>query len=321
MKSSKISDLIRALKLKDKIVYLCFLLLLAVFAIILHNTQFLSGQNLMNILRQTAMISVMAVGMTFIISAGEIDLSIGAVVALSALVAAKILEITDNIPLAVLAALSVGLTVGAVNGILATKLRIPTFLVTLGTQGIVLGLARTFTDMEAIPVVNTTFNNIFGSGNVGPVSSLFIWTLLVVLFGHIVYRKTRFGRSVLAVGGNRSAAHYSGIRTNRIRVSVMIIGSISASFAALLYTGRLHGARYTLGQDDVMNVIAAVVIGGTSFSGGRGTIVGALFGSVIMGILNNGLLLMGLSVSEQMIARGVIIILAVSLSLREKKSE
>jgi ribose transport system permease protein len=321
MNTSKIREKISRLNLRDKIVYICFLLLLAIFAVILRHTDFLSGTNLMNILRQTAMISVMAVGMTFVISAGEIDLSISSVVALSALVAAKILEVTDSIPLAVAAALGIGLLVGTINGLLTTKIRIPSFLVTLGTQSIVLGIARIFTDLEAVPIVNQTFNDVFGSGSVGPISSLFIWTVVIVAIGHVIYRKTRFGRAVLAVGGNKSAARYSGIRTDRIRILVMIIGAISASFAALLYSGRLHGARYTLGEDDVMNVIAAVVIGGTSFSGGRGTIVGALFGSVIMGILNNGLLLMGLSVSEQMIARGVIIILAVSLSLREKKAE
>lgn len=321
MNTSKIREGVARLNLRDKIVYICFLLLLAIFALILRHTNFLSGTNLMNILRQTAMISVMAVGMTFVISAGEIDLSISSVVALSALVAAKILEITDSIPLAVGAALGIGAVIGAINGLLATKMRIPAFLVTLGTQSIVLGIARIFTDLEAVPIINETFNDVFGSGSIGPISSLFIWTIVVVAIGHVIYRKTRFGRAVLAVGGNKSAARYSGIRTDRTRILVMVIGAISASIAALLYSGRLHGARYTLGENDVMNVIAAVVIGGTSFSGGRGTIVGALFGSVIMGILNNGLLLMGLSVSEQMIARGIIIILAVSLSLREKKAD
>lgn len=309
------------IKLKEYIVYYCFIFMLIVFGIILRDTKFLSGSNLMNILRQTAMISVMAVGMTFIISAGEIDLSIGAVVALAALVAAKILESTNNILLAVLAALAVGALSGLANGLLITKVRIPAFLVTLGTQGIITGFARSITNLEAVPIVNTTFNNLFGSGNIGPISSLFIWTIFIVAIGHVVYKMTPFGRSVLAVGGNKSAARYSGVRTDRVRIAVMVIGGVTASIAGLLYCGRLQGARYTLGADDLMNVIAAVVIGGTSFSGGRGTVIGALFGAIIMGMLTNGLLLMKLSVSEQMIARGIIIILAVSLSLREKKSE
>lgn len=309
------------LKFKEYIVYYCFIFMLIIFAIVLRDTAFLSSSNLMNILRQTAMISVMAVGMTFIISAGEIDLSIGAIVALSALVAAKILEQTDSIPLAVISALAIGAFSGLINGMIITKVRIPAFLVTLGTQGIIIGLARTITNLESVPILNPTFNNFFGSGDIGPVSSLFIWTIAIVAIGHIVYKHTPFGWAVLAVGGSKPAARYSGVRTDRIRIAVMVIGGVTAAIAALLYCGRLQGARYTLGGDDLMNVIAAVVIGGTSFSGGRGTIIGALFGSIIMGMLNNGLLLMNLSVSEQMIARGAIIILAVSLSLREKKTE
>ncbi|MCP4401833.1 MAG: ABC transporter permease, partial [bacterium] len=120
-----------------------------------------------------------------------------------------------------------------------------------------------------------------------------------------------------ATGGNRSAARYTGIRTDRIRVAALVISALTASFAGILYAGRLHGARYTLGEYDLMTVIAAVIIGGTSFSGGRGSVFGAILGSIVMGMMNNGLLLMGLSVSDQMIARGVIIIIAVSLSLRE----
>ncbi len=309
------------IRLKEYIVYYCFVLMLIGFAIVLRDTAFLSSTNLMNILRQTAMISIMAVGMTFIISAGEIDLSMGAVVALVALVAASILQATDNILLAVAVALSIGALIGFINGIIVTKVRIPAFLVTLGTQGIIIGLARTITDLEAVPVVNPTFNAIFGSGDIGPISSLFIWTIAIVVIGHVVYKHTPFGRAVLAVGGNKAAARYSGIRTDRIRIAVMVIGGVTAALAALLYCGRLQGARYTLGADDLMNIIAAVVIGGTSFAGGRGTIIGSLFGSIIMGMLNNGLLIMNLSVSEQMMARGAIIILAVSLSLREKKTE
>ncbi|MDD3403092.1 MAG: ABC transporter permease [Hespellia sp.] len=320
MKSSILKERIKKIKLRNYVIYICFLLLLLVFAIILRDTQFLSVNNIMNILRQTAMISVMAVGMTFVISAGEIDLSIGSIVALSAMCSAKVVDMTNNIFLAFLSALAIGIIFGGLNGLLITKVRIPSFLVTMGTEGIALGLARIVTDLQAVSIVNSKYNFIFGSGSVGIVSILFIWTIVITFIGYILYNKTSFGRSVLAVGGNRAAARYSGVKTDKIRIIVMMISGITASIAACLYTGRLHGARYTLGEDDVMNVIAAVVIGGTSFSGGKGTIIGALFGSIIMGMLNNGLLLVGLSVSEQMIARGIIIILAVSLSLREKKS-
>lgn len=305
---------------KKYIVYISFIIVILFFSIILYDKGFLSYGNLMNILRQTAMISVMAVGMTFTISAGEIDLSIGSVVALSALVSALAVK-SFGLLLAVIAGLSVGALFGLINGAIVSKVRVPSFLVTLGTSSIIGGLARTITNLEAVPITNKTFNFVFGSGDIGPISTLFLWTIVVMIIGHLVYRKTPFGRAVLAVGGNRSAARYSGIKIEKMQIAVMTISAMCASFAGILYAGRLHGARYTLGESDIMTVIAAVVIGGTSFTGGRGTIIGAIIGSIIMGMLNNGLLLMGLSVSEQMIARGIIIILAVSLSLREAKND
>lgn len=303
--------------IKQYIVYISFIFLLIIFSLILHDKGFLSGINLMNILRQTAMVSVMAVGMTFAISAGEIDLSIGGTVALSALVAALVLERVDAVFPAVAAAMLCGGVVGFTNGLITTKARIPAFLVTLGTSSIVTGLARTITNLEAVPIINENFTFIFGSGDIGFISTLFVWTAVAALFGHILLKHTPFGKAVLATGGNRNAAHYTGIKTDVTRLMVLVITGLSASLAGILYAGRLHGARYTLGEADVMTVIAAVIIGGTSFTGGKGSAVGAIIGSVIMGMLNNALLLMGLSVSEQMIARGVIIIIAVSLSLRE----
>jgi ribose transport system permease protein len=306
-----------SLQLRNYVVYLSFLAILLFFSVVLRDRGFLSSDNLMNILRQTAMVSVMAVGMTFTITAGEIDLSISSIVALSALTTAIIVDKVGILP-AILAGLGVGLVVGFINGVITTKVRIPAFLVTLGTQTAVSGLARMTTNLQAVPVTNQTFNFIFGSGDFGPISILFVWTIVIAICGYILLDKTPFGRAVTATGGNRSAARYSGVRTDRIRIAVMVISALTAAFAGILYTGRLHGARYTLGETDLLTVIAAVVIGGTAFAGGKGSIIGSIIGSIVMGMLNNGLLLMGLSVSEQMIARGLIIVLAVSLSLREE---
>lgn len=300
------------------VVYLAFVAILAFFAVFLHDTGFLSFSNLSNIVRQTTPITVMAVGLTFTLSAGEIDLSIGSVVALSALTGAILLRDVGLLA-GISLGLAVGLVIGVVNGLLTVRLRIPSFLVTLGTLGLVAGIARTITNLQAVPVQNPTFNAWFGSGSVGPISSLVIWTVVIVAVGHLALRNTRFGRHVLATGGDRSAAGYVGVRTTRVRLAVLVISAMSASLAGLLYAGRLNGARYTLGEADLLTVIAAVVIGGTRLFGGRGSVVGALFGSLIMGMLNNGLILMGLDVSDQMIARGVIIILAVALSLREPR--
>ena len=314
-------QILKKINFRDYIVYISFAVVFLAFSILAYDKGFLKPSNLMNILRQTSMISVAAVGMTFAISAGLIDLSTGGVTAMSALTAALVLKHMDNIFLAVIAALAVGFISGMLNGLVIAKVRIPAFLVTLGTSAIFTGIARVMTNLEAVPISNETFNNIFGSGDLGPISSLFIWTIVVTVMGHILYKKTSFGRAVLAVGGNEPAARYSGIKTQRIKMWAMVICALCAAFAGILYAGRTHGARYTLGETDSMNIIAAVVIGGTSFSGGKGTIIGAIIGSWVIGMLNNGLLLMGLSVSEQMIARGIVIIIAVSLSLREAKND
>jgi ribose transport system permease protein len=186
--------------------------------------------------------------------------------------------------------------------------------------GIVSGLARSLTDLQSVPIQDETFTFVFGSGSLAGISTLFVWTCIALLIGHCALQNTVFGRHVLATGGERGAAVSQGISTDRIKVLALMISGGTAALAGLLYAGRLHGARYTLGEADLLTVIAAVVIGGTSLFGGRGNVIGSVIGSLILGMLNNGLILMGFSVSEQMMARGVILILAVALSLREARS-
>ena len=266
------------------------------------------------------MISVAAVGMVFAITAGQIDLSTGGITALSALVTALVLQKAPA-GIGILAGLLVGLIGGALNGFILTKGRIPAFIVTLGTSSIYSGLARAITNLEAVSITNETYNHYFGSGDIGKIPTLFIWTIIIVALGQYVYKKTSFGRDVLSVGGNAAAAKYSGINVDKVKFICMVICAVTASFAGILYAGRMHGARYTLGENDNMNIIAAVVIGGTSFSGGKGTVFGSLLGSLVIGMLNNGLLMLGLSVNAQMVARGIVILAAVLLSLREKTSD
>lgn len=308
----------KRIKWGNYVIYYIFAGVIILFSILLFDKGFLSGSNLMNIARQTAMTSVMAIGMTFVLSAGEIDLSFGSVVALAAIIGAKVLNATGSILLAVLAGLSMGFLVGLMNGLFVARVGIPSFLVTLGMDGIVLGLARWISSLQSIPINNDTFVYFFGSGDVGPVPILFIWTIVLSVLGQLILKKTPYGRRVLASGGNKVAALYSGIKVPNIKISVMLINSLMAALAGILYTGRLHGARYSLGENDVMIVIAAVIIGGTSMSGGKGSVIGSLLGALIMGILNNGLILMGFSVDQQMIFRGLIIIASVALTMREK---
>jgi ribose transport system permease protein len=298
------------------VVYVAFLLILAFFAVTLHNDGFLSGTNLLNIVRQTTPVTVMAVAVVFVLSAGEIDLSLGSVVALSALVTADVMQ-TQSAVLAVAAGIGVGLGVGAVNGLFVILLRLPSFLVTLATMGLVAGLARSITNLESVAVENPGFSNFFGSGNVGPIPSLAFWALGAVALGQVAFRHRRFGAHVVATGDNAAAARAAGIRVDRVRFTVLLLSGAAAALAGILYTGRLQGASYTLGAQDLLTVYAAVVIGGTRIFGGEGSVVGAFVGSLIMGTLTNGLILSGLSSSQQLIAQGVVLLLAIALTFRE----
>ncbi len=308
----------KQVKWRELVIYYIFLGVILLFSVLLFDKGFLSGSNLMNIARQTAMTSIMAIGMTFVLSTGEIDLSFGSVVALSAIITAKILNSTGSILLAIVCGLAIGALIGLINGLLVAKMNIPSFLVTLGMNGIVLGLARWVSNLQSIPINNDVFTFIFGSGDIGPLPILFVWTISLTIIGHLLLKKTPYGRRVLATGGNKISAMYSGIKVPNIKISVMLLNSVMAALAGILYSGRLHGARYTLGENDVMIVIAAVIIGGTSMNGGKGSVIGSLLGALIMGILNNGLILMGFSVDQQMIFRGLIIIVSVALTMREK---
>jgi ribose transport system permease protein len=299
------------------VVYVGFLLILVGFSIVLRDDGFLTTRNLLNIVQQTAPVTVMAVGMVFVLTAGEIDLSIGSIVAIAALLAAMVLRSQDWY-VGAAAGLAAGAGIGAVNGALVAYLRLPSFLVTLATMGLLAGVARWLTTLQSVPITNAVFNDLFGAGALAGVPSLVIWTVAVVVIGHFFYAESRFGAHVHAIGDNAAGARAVGIRVERIRFAVMALSGTMAALAGLLYAGRLHGARYTLGETDLLTVIAAVIVGGTRLSGGTGTIVGALIGSLLMGMLNNGLILMGLDVSGQMMVRGLIILAAIALTLREK---
>ena len=303
---------------RDYFIYIVFFAILVVFGIVLRGKGFFTGSNLLNIARQTAMISVMAIGMTFVLSTAEIDLSFASIVALSSLTTALTLRYTDSVILAVIVGLATGAIIGLTNGIFVSRVRIPSFLVTLGMTGIITGFARWITQLRSIPVTNKTYNFVFGSGDIGPIPILFVWTIILVTIGEVTLRKTRFGREVLATGGNKQAAFYSGVNVDRIKLAVLTLNGCLAAFAGMLYAGRLHGARYSLGENDLMIVIAAVIIGGTNLFGGKGSVIGSVMGAIIMGMINNGLILMGLSVDQQMIFRGMIIIFAVAFTRGEK---
>ncbi len=307
------------LKLKKNIniskcmVYIIFLVVLSLFAIFIGGS-FFSLNNILNIIRQTAVVSMIAVTMTFVIAIGEIDLSVGSTIGLSGLMAALVLQSTDNIPLAILAALAVGLVVGLINGLLIVALNLPSFLVTLGMQMVLVGTSMWITNTTAIPIGNTTFTFIFGGGSIDKLPLLLLWVLITGAVGYIVLNRTPYGKKVLAVGGNATSARYSGINVKKIVVYVFVYSSLMAALGGMLYAGRMSSGRYTFGDGLELDAIASVILGGTSMAGGNGSIVGAIIGSLLIGTINNGLMFFGLSTAQQTVAKGAIIILSVALS-------
>jgi ribose transport system permease protein len=295
------------------IIYVGFVVVFLVFAVLLGDQGFLSTTNLLNILRQTAIITIIAVGMTYVIACAEIDLSVGSIAGLTSITAAMTIAAFGLVP-GIIAGLLVGVVVGAINGALVAFLRIPSFLVTLAMLGIAAGVAQWVTASAPQPILDSTFNSIFGGGNIGRLPGLVIWSAVVVAVGAVVLKKGRFGRQVLATGANRTAAEYSGINTRTIKFRVMMISAMAASLAGLLYAGRLQSGRFQWGAGDELSAIAAVILGGTALAGGRGSVVGTLFGALLIGVINNGLILAGLDSSQQQVIRGVIIVLAVALA-------
>lgn len=308
--------LISKIDWRRDIIYVGFVVVFVVFAIVLGDEGFLSSTNLLNILRQTAIVTIIAVGMTFVIGCAEIDLSVGSIAGLASVATAIAISHFGLVP-GIVAGLGVGVVVGAVNGSLVAFMRIPSFLVTLAMLGIAAGVAQWVTASAPQPILNTTYNSMFGSGNIGAVPGLVVWSALAVVVGAVVLKKARFGRQVLATGANRTASEYSGINTAKIKFRVMMISAIAASLAGMLYAGRLHSGRFQWGSGDEMNAIAAVILGGTALSGGRGSVIGTLFGALLMGLINNGLILAGLDSSQQQVVRGVIIVLAVALARKK----
>ncbi len=304
---------------RQNIIYIGFIGIFIFFAITLGHKGFLDTNNLLNIVRQTAPIAIMAVAMTYVLAAGEIDLSIGAVAGLASVAAAMAMDV-GGVPLGILAGVATGLIVGVINGVISTRIGIPTFLTTLAMMGVAKGTSMWVSGTKAVPILSDGYNWFFGGGYVGPLPVLLFWMLIAAAIGHVVLRRTTFGRWVLATGGSETAARYSGVNTRNIKFKVLIISSIAAAIAGMLYAGRFQTGRFQLGEGDELSVIAAAVLGGTSLFGGKGTVVGSIMGALMIGLINNGLILAGLEFSQQLIARGAIIIIAVAISQNRKST-
>lgn len=293
--------------------YLAFAVLLVSFSAA--SPVFLSVDNFMNIGRQTALVSIIAVGMTFVIVCGQIDLSVGSTLALSGMVAALVMQdVSNNWIVGALAGICTGALVGWINGVLTARLLIPSFLVTLGMLGMARGVSLVLTNTKPVLITNPEYYAIFGEGAIAGIPVPIVWTILAFLVGGLVLHGTTYGRRVYATGGNATAARYSGINTKRTTTTAFVITGALTGLAALVLTARSHAARPDFAGGLELDVIAAVILGGSSLFGGRGLILGTLLGSLIIGTLNNGLVLLGVSSALQLVIKGAIIIAAVAFT-------
>lgn len=293
--------------------YIAFAILLVVFSFA--SPWFLSIDNFLNIGRQTALVSIIAIGMTFVIIARQIDLSVGSTLALSGMSAAlSMSHIGDSWVIGALAGIGTGAIVGAINGLVTTRLSIPSFLVTLGSLSAARGLALMVTTTRPEIITNDRFIAIFGEGDIAGVPVPILWTLLAVIGGILLLHYSVFGRQIYAAGGNPTAALYSGINIRRVTTLAFVLTGALAGLAALVLAARSHAARPDVVQGMELDVIASVTLGGCSLFGGRGFILGTLLGSLIIGTLNNGLVLLGVSSSLQLVIKGVIIVAAVAFT-------
>lgn len=299
------------------------LILMCVFLVVFPTTSstFLTSKNIFNVLRQNASNLFLATGMTMVIILGGIELSVGSVIALSGCVAAGAVQFLGlNEILGFLLAILVGALVGLFNGFVISKTTIPPFIVTLASMNITKGIALVYTQGSPIRCMTDTFK-FPGAGYIWIIPTPVVLMLIVFIIACFMMNRTKLGRHIYAVGGNAQAAKFSGISVSRVKFIVYTYTGIMAGLAGVVVASRLYSGQPTAGDGAEMDAIAAVVVGGTSMSGGSGTLGGTLIGVLIIGVLNNGLNLLGVDSNWQYIVKGFVILLAVYLDfIRNRKA-
>ena len=278
---------------------------------------FLTISNLLNIAQQTSINAIIAVGMTFVIITAGIDLSVGSIMAFSGVVLASALNAGIPIPIALLIGLGVGLLCGLINGALITYGKLPPFISTLGMMSVARGAALLYTDGRPISGFSNDFR-FLATGEILHIPTPVILMVLVYIIAHIILNKTKFGRYTYAIGGNEEAAILSGVRVKYYKSLVYGFCGLLSGLAAIILTARLNSAQPIAGIMYELDAIAATVIGGTSLMGGEGRVVGTLIGALIMGVLRNGLNLLGVSSFIQQTVIGAVIIIAVLIDMALK---
>ena len=295
------------------------LIILIVFVSVL-NPAFLQVNNLLNLMRQLIINGFIALGMTFVILTGGIDLSVGSTLAFTSAIFAGLLQNGMNTGIAIVITLALGLALGLLNGLLITKGKLAPFIVTLATMTIFRGLTLVYMDGRPIsgPKDNFAFQ-FLGKGQVFGIPFQVILFLIVYIVLSTLLNKTSHGRKIFAVGGNEKASFISGIKIDKVKILVYVISALMAVVSGLVLTSRLNSAQPTAGSAYEMDAIAAVVLGGTSMTGGSGSLTGTLIGILILGVLNNGLNLLGVSSFYQQIVKGVVILIAVLIDRKRNK--
>ncbi|MED1795797.1 MULTISPECIES: ABC transporter permease [Brevibacillus] len=296
------------------------LLGLALIVIVLSiiNSDFLTVSNIFNVLRQISINALIAFGMTFVILTGGIDLSVGSMLALASAITAGLMASGMDTWLAVLIGLLAGVVMGAINGIIITKGKVAPFIGTLATMTVFRGLTLVYTEGRPITGLNEDFA-LLGKGFFLEIPMPVIWMLISFAILYFLLRHTTFGRHVYALGSNEEATKLSGINTGKVKVLVYSISGLFAALSGIILTSRLNSAQPTAGTSYELDAIAAVVLGGTSLSGGRGWIVGTLIGAMIIGVLDNGLNLLNVSSFYQSVVKGAVILIAVLLDRSKAK--
>jgi len=280
---------------------------------------FLTIPNLLNVIRQVSIIAIVSFGMTMVILTGGIDLSVGSMLAFAgAISAGMIVNSGLNIFLAILIGLAAGTALGLFNGIAVAKAKLPAFIVTLAMMTVARGFTLIYTDGRPISGFDETFR-FFGAGYIGriPVPVIIMFILLFVIY--ILLKKTPLGRYIYAIGGNETATKLSGINTDKIKIAVYGLNGFLAAVSGIILTSRLNSAQPMAGEGYELDAIAAVVLGGTSLSGGSGGVVGTIIGALIIAVLNNGLNLLNVSSFYQLVAKGGVILLAVFLDRKSQQ--
>ncbi|MDQ0877640.1 ribose transport system permease protein [Paenibacillus sp. V4I3] len=287
-------------------------LVLIVVILSVVNGDFLTVGNIFNVLRQISINALIAFGMTFVILTGGIDLSVGSILALSSAFTAGLMASGMNTWLAVGIGLIGGLVMGAINGLLITKGKVAPFIATLATMTVFRGLTLVYTQGRPITGFKEDFA-LLGKGYFLQIPMPIIWMVIAFAVLYIILKHTTFGRRVYALGSNEEATWLSGINTSKVKILVYSISGLLAAISGIILTSRLNSAQPTAGGAFELDAIAAVVLGGTSLSGGRGWIVGTLIGAMIIGVLDNGLNLLNVSSFYQQVVKGVVILIAVLL--------